>query len=119
MPMRAAKACSHPGCPNLVRDPKKSLCEYHDKQRKKENDDRRPSAAARGYGANWRRIRDRYLRDHPFCERCGKPAELVHHKVRLAEGGTNSLHNLESLCSVCHGLHHAKVGDAWNKDKKY
>ncbi|GHU82242.1 hypothetical protein FACS1894196_0250 [Clostridia bacterium] len=39
------------------------------------------------------------------------PAELVHHKRKLTDGGTNDWDNLQSMCQVCHSRLHAKQGD--------
>ena len=49
-------------------------------------DRQRPSAAARGYGARWRRARAAYLACHPLCRHCGaqgrlEPATVVDHVV--------------------------------------
>ena len=71
------------------------FCEEH--QRKEnaryEKYDRDP-AVRRRYGRVWKRIRDSYVKMHPFCELCFEkgvivPVEEVHHKVPLAEGGTH------------------------------
>jgi 5-methylcytosine-specific restriction protein A len=42
-------------------------------------DQRRGSAASRGYGARWRRARKAYLAEHPFCVDC-----QAEHVVTLA-----------------------------------
>ena len=69
----------------------------------------RPSSAARGYDYRWRKVRLRYLREQPLCERClkrGMVAEAVdvHHKVRIADDRSRRLDrtNLEALCPPCH-----------------
>lgn len=52
-------------------------------------------------------MRDRYL-----CTRCGAPADVVHHKVRLTPENLYDQkvsldpENLESLCSDCHYREH-------------
>jgi 5-methylcytosine-specific restriction protein A len=53
---------------------------------------------------------------HPLCELCQaegklKPADLVHHKRKLTDGGTNEWENLMALCNECHSRLHAKEGD--------
>ena len=41
------------------------------------------------------------------CERCGNTGRLeVHHKQRIADGGTDELDNLEVLCRKCHFAAH-------------
>jgi len=52
----------------------------------KEHDDRRGSAASRGYGSAWQRFRDRFLKEHPLCVYCMRerritPATVVDHIV--------------------------------------
>jgi 5-methylcytosine-specific restriction protein A len=70
------------------------------------------------YGQLWRKIRNRFLKEHPLCEICkreGKltPAKQVHHVVPLANGGTNEESNLMSLCASCHSTITAKEGGRW------
>lgn len=61
-------------------------------------------------GANWPALRARALkRDHHVCQRCRRArATEVHHVVRLADGGTDDLANLQSLCHACHKAEHKK-----------
>lgn len=59
------------------------------------------------------------LHRDPLCEMCMKEgrytaATLVHHIQPLAEGGSNALTNLMSLCDSCHGRLHAERGDRWH-----
>ena len=66
-------------------------------------DEHRGSAASRGYGWAWQKIRARVLRERGWCEACGTTEDLqVHHRVALAAGGTNEDHNLAVLCRSCH-----------------
>lgn len=60
MPNALLRACSHQPCPNLV---ERGACPEHTKQANQ----RRGSAASRGYGSRWRRYRATWLRKHPFC----------------------------------------------------
>lgn len=64
----------------------------------------RPSAAARGYDARWRRIRARYLRAHPICELedCDRPSVDVDHIDGSGPRGDNSDSNLMALCKPHH-----------------
>ena len=63
----------------------------------------RPSRYARGYGKDWPRLRRAFLREHPACACCGRPAELVDHKQPIAYGGAvYDTDNLQSLCVECH-----------------
>lgn len=117
MPRRPRRPCSFPGCPELTDG---RYCSRHQKLIDKDyNRYQRPAASRNRYGRNWKKIRDAYISEHPFCEKCrldGKvtKAEEVHHVLPLSEGGTNSRSNLMSLCSSCHASLHARRGDRWN-----
>lgn len=68
---------------------------------------RRGSAAKRGYGRAWERIRAAYLEKHPTCEYpdCDELATDVNHIDGCGPFGDNSDDNLEALCHP----HHSKV----------
>ncbi|MBO4334430.1 MAG: phage terminase small subunit P27 family, partial [Desulfovibrio sp.] len=56
---------------------------YNDERRKawfKRMDEQRQNSSRRGYGAEWRKLRNAKLRANPLCEICGAPASVVHHK---------------------------------------
>lgn len=88
-------ACEYPGCGAVSGQ---RLCPTH----RREVD--RASAAARGYGRRWRRIRLSVLRQQPLCaaDGCTRSATDVHHRVPLDAGGTNHRDNLVGLCHQCH-----------------
>lgn len=118
LPRKPKRPCSYPGCPNLTDG---RFCEKHQREENKryEKYDRNP-AASRRYGRVWKRVRDSYVKEHPFCEECFKrgiivPVEEVHHIKPLSEGGNHNKSNLISLCKSCHARIHAKRGDRWNK----
>ena len=118
MPMKPKRPCSFPGCPKLTDG---RFCEEHAKleaQRYERNN--RDPATKKRYGRAWKRIRCRYIRAHPLCERCAKngkitPAEEVHHIKPLAHGGTNTEDNLMSLCKSCHSEITAREGGRWDR----
>jgi len=67
----------------------------------------RPSAAKRGYGRRWQKLRAMQLRREPLCRTCKGMGEVVvatevDHVVAKARGGINSLGNLQSLCHMHH-----------------
>ena len=116
MPYRSKKPCGYSGCPKLTN---KRYCPEHERAeaQRYEKYDRDPNHG-RNYGAGWRRTRERFLEEHPLCDMClseGKliPAVLVHHKVRITDGGANEDENLMPLCQECHSRLHAKEGDRW------
>lgn len=63
--------------------------------------------------AAWKRLRRLKLESvNWLCERCGQPAQIVHHKMRITAGNVDDLNvtlnldNLEALCQNCHNLEH-------------
>jgi 5-methylcytosine-specific restriction protein A len=71
-------------------------------------DSERGTAAQRGYGTEWRKLRAQVLaRDEGLCQAClaaGRTtvAEQVDHVIPKAAGGTDDLANLQALCRECH-----------------
>ena len=58
-----------------------------------------------------------YRRDGFACALCGSGKYLqVHHYIKRSNGGSNSPHNLVTLCSVCHAeVHGIDAFDAPDK----
>jgi 5-methylcytosine-specific restriction protein A len=84
---------------------------------KAELDRQRPSAARRGYGPRWRKVREAYLAQHPLCAACraqGRlvPATAVDHVV--PHHGDQRLFwdesNWQGLCKPCHDAKTAREG---------
>jgi 5-methylcytosine-specific restriction protein A len=99
-------------------------CPEHAAQRQAEYDARRGSAASRGYGRKWRKIRLMYLRRHPLCEdpygvhaEHGEtvPATEVDHQTPLREGGSHRVDNLQALCRACHSRKTAIEDGRWGQ----
>ena len=96
--------CGQPGCAALA-EPGHSLCAAHAQARNAQ----RPTAAQRGYGSRWRRVRAVFLAAHPVC---GDPFGLhpervvaatdVDHVVPRRRGGADVVENLQALCRGCH-----------------
>jgi len=97
MPFSAARSCSEPGCPELVTRPGVSRCPAHHVEYQRRLRQARPTPTQRGYGRAWQRYSRAWLRQHPTCARCGKPATDVHH----IDGVGVSL-RVVSLCHSCH-----------------
>ena len=98
MPKRIC-VCTYPGCKNITAN---GRCLLHRK-------DERSSAGKRGYGYEWRKIRNEFAESHPYCEsniHVGMciPMKIVDHIVPLVGGGTNDKKNLMSLCLSCHAI---------------
>ncbi len=125
MPTRARKPCTVAGCPALTerggrceahRDARYpcrvsqcpafserwGLCSRHLAASRAERDGGRPSAARRGYGAQWRGVRRAYLRLNPSCAECAEPATEVDHVTPRRLGGTDDPGNLQPLCRAHH-----------------
>lgn len=74
--------------------------------------------------AKWKKVSTAYMSSKNYiCERCGKPAQICHHKIWLNE--TNVLdpmialnpENLEALCIDCHNAEHGLKHDVAIFDK--
>lgn len=85
-------------------------------RRRKEHDERRGSAASRGYDQAWRRLRESFLRAHLFCEDCRengvmKAATMVHHIKSVEDFPELRLDasNLRALCHDCHERTHGRA----------
>ena len=102
MPMKPKRPCSYPGCPNLTDG---RYCPEH-QQKVNSNYEKygRDKATKKRYGRAWKRIRDKYASEHPFCELCFErgiivETEEIHHKKPLSEGGTHDRSNLIGCAS--------------------
>ncbi|HAA8671009.1 TPA_asm: HNH endonuclease [Listeria monocytogenes] len=114
MPRKPKRPCSTPGCPNLTDG---QYCEDHRVEERRRYDKyQRSSDVNKNYGRAWKRIRDRYVQEHPLCEMCkadGRltPTDEVHHILPVSQGGTHDRSNLMSLCKSCHNNIHLELGD--------
>ena len=90
-------------------------CEAHKQQTRRQEDQRRGSAASRGYGHRWRQAREGYLRAHPLCVECERqgrltPATDVDH-IKPHKGDRTLFwqsSNWQSLCATCHSTKTAR-----------
>ncbi len=118
MPYKSKVPCKYPNCEKLV-CVGQMYCEEHATIRNSQYEKYgRNKNTKRRYGRAWKRIRDKYAAEHPFCEQCYAKGilvstEQIHHKKPLSEGGTHDWNNLIALCKPCHSQIHAKRGDRW------
>ena len=121
VPKKSKRPCSHPNCPKLTEG---RYCVEHQRQAYQRYDKyERDPASRKRYGYTWRRIRSRYVAEHPFCELCFERGVLVlveevHHKVPLSVGGTHDWNNLISLCRSCHSCMHNLDDSRWHQKKR-
>ena len=120
MPRKQKKPCAYPGCPNLTDG--RYCAEHQSKVNSDYEKYGRDRNTKRKYGRAWKRIRDKYAAEHPFCERCFErgilvETEEIHHKLPLSKGGTHDRSNLIALCKPCHSREHAERGDRWRKTR--
>lgn len=113
MPYSMRRPCSELSCPELS-VPGSAYCAEHKiqkdaefKARSREYDQGRNQYAI--YDAEWRKFRKKYLREHPYCDECGGPAELIDHIKPLSQGGEKyDPKNLAPKCWRCHSRKTAK-----------
>ena len=105
MPTRLMGPCKTPLCPN-TRTQRCAFCASCTAAGNS-TDDYRGSAAARGYGHNWRKLRLMVLRRNPLCVdpfniRCVSASLHADHIIPKRQGGEDILENLQGLCDSCH-----------------
>ena len=75
---------------------------------------KRGTPTERGYGADWVKLRNTYLQNHPLCEHhgpgCKGAARIVHHVKPVTERPDLRLErsNLMSVCDPCHRQLHGE-----------
>lgn len=124
MPRSAARPCKAPRCAGLVYGADRRYCDRHaadeleERQRSRARvDERRGTAASRGYGERWRKARAAFLAAHPLC---ADPDRLHPDQVRAARvvdhvvphRGDDGLFwdssNWQPLCFECHAAKTAR-----------
>ena len=82
--------------------------------------------------AQWRRLRNTYIVDHPWCEMCLQhkqrtPATEVHHRQEVTNGRTHAeryalcmnSHNLMALCHTCHISLHSRQQQTKKQEERH
>ena len=97
------KPCAERGCKALV-PLGITRCIACEKKYREAYNSKRGTASARGYGSEWRKIREAFLLAKPWCEveGCRELATEAHHRKRLRDGGTHHPSNLVALCKSHH-----------------
>jgi 5-methylcytosine-specific restriction protein A len=97
MPHLPPKPCRVPGCPSI------GVCAKHaNSPARRLYNDQRGSSAQQGYGSRWRKQRAEYIKKHPYCVTCGRPATDVDHIHPRRMGGADHETNYRALCHACH-----------------
>ena len=102
MPGRAPKICS---CGKLVPPGARCPCQIRRAaERNARFEKTRPNSSQRGYDREWEKARASFLRQHPYCARCGARATLVDHKIphRGAPAIFWAKSRWQPLCPPCH-----------------
>lgn len=106
MPKAPPRPCTAPRCKDMAT--KAGKCAAHYVKPKAWVSSEGRSAAERGYGYAWKKIRDRIMaRDKHLCQPClngGRPTQAreVDHIIKKADGGTDDDDNLQAICKPCH-----------------
>lgn len=104
MPKMPPRPCNQPRCRNMAT--KNGRCDDHQVQAWASSSGK--TAAERGYGSKWKKLRDSIMRrDKHLCQECLRagivtPAKAVDHILNKARGGTDHPSNLEAICEHCH-----------------
>lgn len=104
MPSLPPKQCNSAGCKEY--SIYQGRCEKHKPKAWASSEGKTPTE--RGYGSVWRKIRKQaLLRDNHLCLVCLSngiytQAQEVDHILNKAQGGDDSLDNLQSICKPCH-----------------
>jgi len=93
-------------CPNFTEGIR---CADHERLRRRAIG----SSTARGYGAEWRRIRLSVLTRHSWtCHYCGGPADTVDHVIPKSQGGSDDAGNLVAACTSCNSAKGGRAEEA-------
>ena len=117
MPYAAKKPCAANGCAEVVERGNR-WCAKHEQELSgwAQLQRRTGNTTQRGYGHAWRKLRSRVLRrDMHLCQECRRNNKLVtgtevDHIVRKADGGTDDMDNLQTLCKPWHAAKTATEG---------
>lgn len=124
MGRKPQRPCSKSGCSALTRS---RFCGKHEQAHARATEVRRPSAARRGYGRRWQRLRAIIIARDPVCTctgrpgcphggaRCILPTTDVDHIIPREQGGEDSEENLQGMCHGCHSRKTAQEDGGWGR----
>ena len=118
MPYKPKKPCAYPGCPEVTNE---RYCIKHKKFMDARYDVRQRDKAVHAFYVSheWKKLRQNYLIEHPFCAECRKygkltKATVVDHVIPIRQGGPAlDENNLQALCASCHGSKSIREGSRY------
>lgn len=119
MPSKPKRPCKKTGCPELVES---GFCESHSKGADNVRDRSKEAQERKGHYSTerWKKVRKRVLRRDPICQMCEEePSQEVDHITPLAEGGDDSMENLQGLCESCHSKKTMRETDTSKQEYEY
>ncbi len=81
MPSRPKRACVYPGCAALLPSGTTGYCKEHKKKAWVRQDQDRATPSQRGYDHHWKKYRDMYIKNNPFCADCAAERKTEFAKV--------------------------------------
>jgi 5-methylcytosine-specific restriction protein A len=80
----------------------------------------RESPSLRGYGREWQKIRNLFIKQNPLCVKCKAkrltvPAKEIDHILPKSKGGGDEVSNLQALCKACHSRKTATENGGFKK----
>ena len=117
MPVKCKHACPYPGCGVATTatycDKHAPIMEARRKAYMASIDNRRGSAAERGYDGRWQKMRKAYLTEHPLCVECERTGRLVTatvvDHVIPHRGNKDLFYDVSNWQSLCTYHHNAKT----------
>lgn len=100
MPNLIATPCAKPGCPAATYG---RYCAHHGREESRRYERQRGTSVQRGYGGQWRKLRNAVIARDPICTDCGRaPSTDADHKTPRSQGGQDTMENLTGKCHACH-----------------
>lgn len=126
MSLRPKSICCYAGCQRTIEQPK--YCPAHLKimeLREKARKNNHQSEFTKLYNWDWRKFRDRYVKEHPLCIHCLAngiltPTQEVDHIVPH-QGDKDKFwdaDNLQALCKSCHSKKTVEYDGGFGKQGK-